>query len=130
MITAERRREARRILEQVEDRFVDPHNWGKGGRRLVDVRGQHAHCLVGAIDVVARQRSADAATVRTARRAVRRAAGTVWLPHFNDRAATSIQDVRRAVKAAVASLGGETVESLEREVEPAERTEDVATPAR
>ena len=101
------------VLEAVDHLLGDGRQWGKRCLDRVDARGHHHYCIVGAAHHVAPQVEASHHDLRVAMAAVRRHCGALTVRGFNDRPATTIRDVRRVLREAMAELGGATPRKLE-----------------
>ena len=103
MLAGERtRNDAVRLLRAVDVMLGDAANWGRYRSSYVDGRGHRHRCLVAALRDARKELGVSRLAHMRAKWAVRRAARTVAVRGFNDRSSTTIRDVRRVVKEALA----------------------------
>lgn len=94
------------LLEALDALMADESNWGKYRAEYTDVRGHRHFCLVGAGHEVRKRAGVPRGAFMRAMWRIRRAAGFPTIRGFNDRRCTSIRDVRRVLKEALAAENG------------------------
>lgn len=105
------------ILEHVDDRLTSARYWVQGRRRLRDVRGGEAFCLVGAAHDAARRLGLSRRHARRAIGELRRTGGVPSVWWFNDKPSTDVSDVRRLVKATLARLESQAAPEVDTQLE-------------
>ena len=96
------RQDAVTLLRAVDVMLGDPANWGRYRASYVDGRGHRRRCLVGALRDARRELGVGLLAHMRAKWAIRKAARTIAVRGFNDKRSTTVKDVRRVVKEALA----------------------------